>query len=104
MRSGRKKAENESPSKVRPGRMRILPGLAYNDMKRILPGFFSMAGKSTPAAGRLLFDGREEYPGCWPASFRWQGRVPRPLAGYSSMAGKNAWSLPGFFLAGLSDV
>ena len=70
--------------------MRILPGLAYNDMKRILAGFFSMAGKSTPAPGRLLFDGREEYPGPWPASFRWQGRVPRPLAGFSSMAGKNA--------------
>ena len=61
MRSGRKKAENESPSKVRPGRMRILPGLAYNDVKL-------------------------------------------PLAGYSSMAGKNAWRLPGFFLSGLSDV
>ena len=56
--------------------MRILPGLAYNDMKRILPGFFSMAGKSTPAAGRLLFDGREEYPGPWPAILRWQGRMP----------------------------
>ena len=41
--------------------MRILPGLAYNDMKRI-------------------------------------------LAGFSSMAGKNAWPLPGFFLSGLSDV
>ena len=40
--------------------MRILPGLAYNDMKRILAGFFSMAGKSTPAPGRLFFDGREE--------------------------------------------
>ena len=41
--------------------MRILPGLAYNDVKRI-------------------------------------------LAGFSSMAGKNAWSLPGFFLAGCPGV
>jgi hypothetical protein len=30
--------------------MRILPGLAYNDMKRILAGFFSMAGKNGAVA------------------------------------------------------